>query len=112
MSALISLTTLFFFVFGGSGYQWFSFSHLYRYFLHPPPPDIDECLVSSGECINAECTNNPGSFVCECLNGYFQTNKSNLQSPCGKNDLFITSGLVVLHVRDDQSFLVTLYVAY
>ena len=33
--------------------------------------DINECNDSSNNChVNAECTNNIGSFSCECMNGY------------------------------------------
>ena len=33
--------------------------------------DIDECCQKQGACHkDARCTNTPGSYVCECSNGY------------------------------------------
>ncbi|KAF3980667.1 MAG: calcium-binding EGF-like domain-containing protein [Methylococcales symbiont of Iophon sp. n. MRB-2018] len=46
--------------------------------------DIDECVSGNDDCSNANCVNNDGGFVCECLNGYAHRNSSSLQSACGK----------------------------
>ena len=36
--------------------------------------DIDECDLGSHDCSaqNSECRNNPGSFRCECIDGYIE----------------------------------------
>ena len=46
--------------------------------------DIDECLIGSNVCSNADCVNQAGSFICMCMNGYFHVNVSDLQSACSK----------------------------
>uniref|UniRef100_A0A8D2MIQ8 EGF-like domain-containing protein n=1 Tax=Zonotrichia albicollis TaxID=44394 RepID=A0A8D2MIQ8_ZONAL len=34
------------------------------------PPDIDECRISPDLCGHGSCVNTPGSFECECFEGY------------------------------------------
>lgn len=33
-------------------------------------PDIDECRISPDLCGHGSCVNTPGSFECECFEGY------------------------------------------
>lgn len=39
--------------------------------LLPPPPDVDECLEQTDECLyNQLCENTPGGHRCSCPRGY------------------------------------------
>lgn len=38
--------------------------------LPPTPPDIDECIASSGLCHHGRCANTEGSFQCVCNAGF------------------------------------------
>ena len=44
--------------------------------------DVDECATTSGLCVNAECSNSAGSYVCLCHPGFSQTTTT---SPCGNS---------------------------
>ena len=47
------------------------------------PSDFNECLVpamtSSSLCINAQCSNTNGSFVCVCNSGFISDGKNNCE---------------------------------
>lgn len=64
---------------------------LYRHMLHSEQvklsfifSDIDDCLDNNGGCINADCMDLDGGFLCLCLGGFVHANLSDLQSPCSK----------------------------
>ena len=38
--------------------------------------DIDECSVDNGCHSDADCTNTPASYICQCRNGFFGDGKN------------------------------------
>ena len=44
--------------------------------------DIDEC--EGDPCINADCENINGSYICRCMHRFMESNQTDPTAPCGK----------------------------
>ena len=44
--------------------------------------DINECQLGDVQCVNSDCVNTNGSYMCACLTGFQRNNVSDIQSSC------------------------------
>ncbi|KAG8443948.1 hypothetical protein GDO86_009224 [Hymenochirus boettgeri] len=59
--------------------------------------DVDECMMEIHQCdIQALCTNTPGTYSCQCRDGYMDNSLAKLGTMCV---ISRTSGIPVLYVR-------------
>ena len=49
--------------------------------------DVDECQTDP--CINSDCENTNGSYICHCLESFFRSIEAPLTSPCGEQILAV-----------------------
>lgn len=68
--------------------------------------DIDECRISPDLCGSGICVNTPGSFECECFEGY-ESGFMMMKNCMGKRDQTLLSGL-----EPDNYTLIMLYVCW
>ena len=62
--------------------------------------DIDECSIANGGCQHV-CINQPGTYSCDCFNGYQLTENNNHCAPTdddGPNIVYMPSKFACIHM--------------
>ena len=62
--------------------------------------DIDECAVDNGGCDHT-CSNKPGSFECQCKDGYLLSDDGKLCN--GKNYILVSFQLHFVNTLEDKN---------